>query len=101
MKAFVERIGMDKIAHFGVGGLITALLTVACVLQDLDILAIAPWRAVLYPIIGSVVTAFVSVLKELLMDSKADWLDLGYAMLGSVAVFVASFAGVLMYLWSN
>lgn len=101
MNKLIEKIGMDKIAHFGVGGLITALLTIVCILQDLDILAIAPWRAVLYPIVGTLVTAFVSVLKELLMDSASDWKDVVYAMIGCATVFIASFAGVLMYLWSN
>lgn len=101
MKSFIEKIGMDKVAHFGIGGLITALLTIVCVLQDLDILAVSPWRAILYPIIGTVVTAFVSVIKEMLMDSAADWKDVVYAMIGCATVFVASFAGVLMYALGN
>lgn len=98
MKAFIEKTGMDKVAHFGVGGLITALLTIVCLLQDMDILLNEPWRIAFYPIIGSVVTAVISVLKELLIDEVRDWKDLYAAMIGSATVFVSALIGMVLYL---
>lgn len=101
MKALIEKIGLDKITHFSLGGLITALLTIICMLQDVDILMYNPWRAVLYPLVGTVVTAFVSVLKELLLDSKADWKDVWSALLGSATVYIASIIGMLLFILSK
>lgn len=88
---------MDKVAHFGVGGLITAAVAIVAMLQDIDILLCETWRALLYPIIGTVVTVFVSVIKELLIDGSSDWKDLYAALYGSGIVFVASFVGWLLH----
>lgn len=101
MNNFIEKIGMDKVAHFGVGGLITALFTIALMGQDLDILVLSPWRMLLYPFAGVVVTAFVSVIKELFFDVKRDWKDLYAALIGSATVFVASAFGFLFFIGSN
>lgn len=95
MAKFIEKLGMDKVAHFGIGGLITALVTIALIGQDLDILVLSPWRMLLYPFAGSVVTALVSVVKELVIDEQRDWLDLYAALFGSATVFIAAFLGVL------
>lgn len=97
MNKFIEKIGMDKVAHFGVGGLITALFTIVFILQDMGGLVFHPWRMLLYPFIGATVTAIVSVVKEVLMDEQPDWYDLYAAMLGSAIVFVAVFFGILFY----
>jgi archaellum biogenesis protein FlaJ (TadC family) len=55
----------------------------------------------LYPIVGSVITAFVSAIKELILDSKTDWKDLYAALIGSATVFVATIIGFLFFLGSN
>lgn len=101
MNKFIEKIGMDKVAHFGVGGLITALITIALIGQDLDILVLSPWRMLLYPFAGSVVTALVSVVKELFFDAERDWKDMYAALIGSATVFVASTIGFLFFIGSN
>lgn len=97
MKKFIEKIGMDKIAHFGVGGLVTALLTIALIAQDMDIFVVEPWRMLLYPIIGTVITAFVSVFKEVAVDYEKDWKDLYAALIGSATVFIATLVGFLLF----
>jgi len=97
MDKFIEKIGMDKVAHFGVGGLITALFTIVFVMQDMGTLIFNPWRMMLYPFIGTAVTAIVSVVKEVLMDEQPDWYDFYAAMLGSALIFVAVFFGILFY----
>ena len=97
MNKFIEKIGMDKVAHFGVGGLITALFTIALMGQDLMVLAMQPWKMLLYPFIGAAVTAIVSVAKEMLFDEQPDWDDLYAALIGSALVFVSVFFGILFY----
>ena len=97
MNNFIEKIGMDKVAHFGIGGLITALVTIALIGQDLGILVLSPWRMLLYPFAGVVVTAFVSVIKEVFFDEMRDWKDLWAALAGCAMVFIAVFVGVLFF----
>lgn len=101
MNKFIEKIGMDKVAHFGVGGLITALFTIALMGQDLMVLAMQPWRLFLFPIAGTVVTILVSVAKEMLFDAERDWKDMYAALIGSATVFVASAFGFLFFIGSN
>lgn len=101
MNKFIEKIGMDKVAHFGVGGLITALFTIALMGQDLMVLAMQPWRLFLFPIAGTVVTILVSVAKEMFFDSQRDWKDLVAALIGSATVFVAAAFGYMFFLGSH
>lgn len=101
MNKFIEKIGMDKVAHFGVGGLITALFTIALMGQDLIVLAMQPWRLFFFPLAGTVVTVVVSVIKEMLFDEQRDWKDLYAALIGSATVFVASAIGFLFFIGSN
>ena len=101
MNKFIEKIGMDKVAHFGVGGLITALFTIVFVMQDMGTLIFNPWRMMLYPFIGTVITTAVSVIKEKLIDTQADWKDLYAALVGSATVFVATFFGVIFFIGTS
>lgn len=101
MNKFIEKIGMDKVAHFGVGGLITAFFTMVFILQDMPVFIMQPWRLLLMPFIGTVVTVFVSVIKELFFDAKRDWKDLYAALIGSATVFVAAAFGFLFFIGSN
>ena len=101
MNKFIEKIGMDKVAHFGVGGLITALFTIVFVMQDMGTLIFNPWRVMLYPFIGTVITTVVSVIKEKLIDTQADWKDLYAALVGSATVFVATFFGVIFFIGTS
>lgn len=96
MNKFIEKIGMDKVAHFGVGGLITALFTIVFILQDMGTLVFHPWKMLLYPFIGAAVTAVASVVKEL-FDETPDKKDILAALIGSAVVFVAVFFGIIFY----
>lgn len=102
MKEIIKRFaGVDKAAHFGIGGLITAIFTIVFIVQDMGTLVFHPWKMLLYPFIGATVTAIVSVVKEVLMDEQPDWYDFYAAMLGSALIFVAVFFGLIFYLGSN
>lgn len=98
MNKFIEKIGMDKVAHFGVGGLITAIFTMIFIIQDMPVFLAQPWRLILMPFTGTVVTVFVSVIKEMFFDAKRDWKDLYAALIGSATVFVAVLFGFLCFI---
>ena len=101
MRKFIEKIGMDKMAHFGIGGLVTALVTIIVIAQDLSVFAAQPWRLVIAPLAGTIVNAFVSVIKELLIDDRPDWKDMWAALAGSATVFAASVIGWVLFIASN
>lgn len=102
MKEIIKRFsGVDKAAHFGIGGLITAIFTIVFILQDMGGLASHPWRMMLYPFIGSAVTLAVSIIKEILVDESPDWFDIYAALIGSASVFIAVFFGIIFFLGSN
>ena len=98
MNKLIEKIGMDKVAHFGFGGLITAIFTLVFVIQDMGSLIYHPWKMMLYPVIGTVVTTLVSIMKEKLLDAKPDWNDVYAALIGSALIFIANFFGILFFI---
>lgn len=98
MNKLIEKIGMDKVAHFGVGGLITAIFTLVFVIQDMGSLIYHPWKMMLYPVIGTAVTTLVSIMKEKLLDAKPDWNDVYAALIGSALIFIANFFGILFFI---
>lgn len=98
MNNFIAKIGIDKFAHFGIGGLITAIFTIVCLLQDMAFIIDTPWIMMLYPFIGVIVTVFVSVIKELLIDAQRDWKDMYAALIGSATVFIAVLFGIVFHI---
>ena len=91
----MKNIGIDKIAHFGIGGLICAMITLVVMLQD----GIIGWGAFLIPVIGDVVVFIASYLKEK-MDNEFSWDDIWAAMLGCTVVHLGTFIGVLFNILS-
>lgn len=99
MDNLINKIGLDKITHFGIGGIICAFMTFIIILQDLHCLS---YRSILlYPFLGYFVTAFCSIIKEYFFDgSKADWKDIVAGMLGCVFIHLAVCIGVLFNYWT-
>lgn len=93
MNDLIEKIGIDKLCHYGIGGEITAFVAVVAMLQDLPLDSI--WEALYYPIMGIVVTIIVEILKEYVIDKKADKMDFLWTMLGAFTVFMAFLIGIL------
>lgn len=88
---FLAKLGHDKFDHHVLGALICALISFVAILQD----GVIDWTAVGYPVIGSAVVFFISVVKEYAFDEEADWGDILAAMLGCLWVFAAVAVGVL------
>lgn len=82
---------MDKVAHFGLGGMITACMALISILQeDLSVVA-----TLLCPFIGHVCVFILSVIKEYVIDSTKDWNDIIVGMIGSFVAHLAVALGVL------
>lgn len=84
-------IGMDKIAHFGIGGMITACMALVSILQE----PLSTSGVLLCPIIGHVCVFTLSYIKEKIVDDVFDWKDILAAMIGSSFTHVAVMLGVL------
>ena len=92
MSWLISYFGIDRFAHLGIGGLICAIIS-----DDLIMRAgVTGWRSLLYTLVGITVVFAISVIKEYLMDSKVDWVDIAFAMIGC-ALYVGSRAiGIAM-----
>ena len=84
------RIGMDKIAHFGIGGIIGATIAIVITLARGDY----GWVAGAYPFLAHVIVFILSFIKEKFMDDEYNWLDILASVLGSIAVHMAFIIGL-------
>ena len=89
--------GMDKIAHFGIGGLIAAIVLIAMALQDYGC---GVWRTAHMSWAGLIVTLWLSLIKEI-MDTKRDWRDIVAGIAGAFVVVLAAYAGAVLNVLSN
>lgn len=84
------RIGMDKIAHFGIGGIIGAAIAIVITLAIGDY----GWVVGVYPFISNAVVFVLSFIKEKFLDDEFNWLDILASVLGSIAVHMAFIIGL-------
>lgn len=94
MNKLIAKIGLDKWAHFGIGGLITALITIFLITIDFENLSW--WKVLLYSILGTSFTTIISIIKEKRMDGSPDWKDLYAALIGSGLVLIAALLGIFL-----
>lgn len=100
MEKFIEKIGLDRIAHFGIGGVIFAAFNFAFLLSLCSGPVPEPtWRDIfIAPIGGYFVAAFAAFIKEYFIDSKWDWWDIVATMAGPVFIHLCAIAGWLLHL---
>ena len=84
------RIGMDKIAHFGIGGIIGAAIAIVITLARGEY----GWVVGVYPFISHAIVLILSFVKEKFMDDEYNWLDILSSVLGSIAVHMAFIIGL-------
>lgn len=84
------KVGMDKIAHFGIGGIIGAAIAIIVTLAIGDY----GWMIGVYPFVSHVVVLILSFIKEKFMDDEFNWLDILASVLGSIAVHMAFITGL-------
>ena len=84
------KVGMDKIAHFGIGGIIGATIAIVITLARGDY----GWVAGAYPFVAHAIVFILSFIKEKFMDEEFNWLDILASVLGSIAVHMAFIIGL-------
>ena len=84
------KVGMDKIAHFGIGGIIGATIAIVITLARGDY----GWVAGAYPFISHAIVFILSFIKEKFLDDEFNWLDILASVLGSIAVHMAFIIGL-------
>lgn len=94
---FKSMFQLDKVAHFGLGGMITACMALVSILQE----DLSTSGILLCPIIGHVCVFILSFLKERIVDDRFDWVDILAAMVGSAVSHVAVVIGVVFGLLSR
>ena len=99
MNKFIEKIGIDKFAHLGVGGLLCAMVTFVVLLQEMDNLTTIMILAT--PIIGTVMVMFLEFCKEYFLDDEFSWKDVLATFIGCVLVFLAVGIGILFNVLSK
>lgn len=81
---------IDKVAHFGLGGMITAIMAIISILQE----DLTTTGILLCPVIGHVCILILSVIKEYVVDGNPNWHDVWAAMIGSFVVHIFVLVGV-------
>ena len=102
MKELIEKIGLDKIAHLGVGGLLCACITLVMILQDAGMIRTGSlWRAAVSPLAGTIAVMMFEFFKEYVIDKEFDWKDFWFTLAGCALVSAATGIGVLFHVLSN
>lgn len=90
--------GMDKVAHFGIGGLLCGMITllISCLMPMT--LATHPFLMAVIPLTGYIVVGGLSAFKELKLDPVTNWKDVWMSVLGCVPVHATAIIGMFIYL---
>lgn len=91
---FIEKVGVDRLLHFAVGGLVCALVTIVSMAQEAAMQNLTAGVLCAVPLIGLAVVLIVAFNKEV-MDEAFDWWDILASALGCVPVEVAACLGAL------
>lgn len=89
--------GMDKIAHFGIGGLVAAIVVIVMAQQDYGC---GVWRTAHMGCAGLIVTTWLGIIKEI-MDTKRDWKDIVAGIAGAAVVVISGYEGAVLNVLSN
>lgn len=90
--------GMDKVAHFGNGGLLCGMVTLLIFCLMPMTLVAYPFLMAVIPLAGYIAVGGLSIFKELKLDPMADWKDVWMSVLGCVPVHIMAIIGMIVYL---
>lgn len=90
--------GMDKVAHFGIGGLLCGMTTLFIFCLMPMTLVTYPFLMTVIPLAGYIIVGGLSVFKELKLDPSTDWKDVWMSVLGCVPVHATAIIGMVIYL---
>ena len=97
MANFIDKIGLDRVAHFGVGGTLYAGFMLAFALANINFPTekITLWNILLFPFVGYIIVAFAELIKEVFIDNKIDWIDVIATFAGCVFIHICTIIGYL------
>lgn len=100
MEELINKIGLDKIAHFGIGGVLFAAFNVMFLLANVSfpIMALTFGSVLAMPLAGYVIVAFAEFIKEVFIDAKIDWKDVLATFAGCFAIHLCAIIGYLFSL---
>lgn len=100
MEEFIKKVGLDRIAHFGVGGTLFGAFVAAFALSLPygNNVTLSFKDVLLIPVTGYIILAFVEFVKEVFIDSKGDWYDVLATMLGGMFVHLCAVIGYVFHL---
>lgn len=100
MEEFIKKIGLDRIAHFGIGGTLFGAFVAAFALSLPygNNVTLSFSDVLLIPMAGYIILAFVEFVKEVFIDNKGDWWDVLATMLGGVFVHICAIVGYIFHL---
>lgn len=100
MEEFIKKIGLDRIAHFGIGGTLFGAFVAAFALSLPygNNVTLSFSDVLLIPMAGYIILAFVEFVKEVFIDNKGDWWDVLATMLGGVFVHICAIVGYTFHL---
>lgn len=88
---FFRKIGHDKFDHHVLGAEICSFFSTLFILQE----GIIDWNTTLGGIlIGLIATIFAAIIKEFVIDEKADWRDIVATVSGCIWPLMAVVLGV-------
>lgn len=93
----VSKVGNDKLLHFTVAGLITFSFAVILTFQE----GLIDYRVIFAAIISIIPTMILVLMKEFIIDTKADKKDIVASLLGSLIPTIIFSIGYLLNILSN
>lgn len=99
MANIIDKIGLDRVAHFGVGGVIFAAFNAMFALSLIDAPAVTLtwWTVLVLPLAGYVIVALAEFAKEFIIDGKPDVWDIVATFAGAVSVHLCAVMGWAMH----
>ena len=67
--------GMDKVAHFGIGGMISTLTTLFIDILLSGLIVKFSWIILITPFIGTILVILLGIYKEKKLDPIVEWKD--------------------------
>lgn len=79
----VKKVGNDKVLHFLGGAWICAVISFVVIIQKCNT---SSWDKISSVLVGTLVVVVLSVVKEIFLDDKADWMDVVASVAGCITI---------------
>ena len=81
---------MDKVAHFGIGGMISTLTTLFIDILLSGLIVKFSWIILITPFIGTILVILLGIYKEKKLDPIVEWKDVITSIYGCACTHIVS-----------